>query len=205
MQPEENFIFRPDITSGLQSKGPSMKLESSQARRLRQGNELAEFVRIKPINEKNVFNDDKVGKILKSDAHSNYVMTRAEKLSLRAEELKQPPKAQPIEVQKPPSQHSSHSKASEKPLQEPAKEVPRATYSKNERQFFGVSSHSSKGAPESRRSEAMSKGSHKERAPAVLQAGHEQEPPKTSYERRTDEFGASQDRMYPRSHDARKH
>ena len=153
-----------------------MKLQSAQASRLKQGNELADFVRIKPINERNLFNDNKVGQMLQSDIpKASYGVTRKEKLSQRAEELKHPKEVQPIETQKPPSQHSVQSKLSEKPISQPIEEQPRATYSKNEKRFFGVSSHSSK-APESRRSEVQSKrSSQKGKEVNVPQANYEQE------------------------------
>ena len=202
-----------------------------QASRLKEGNTLTDLTRIKPINEKNIFNGNKASHILAYEgSHSYHEMTRIEKLARRAEEIKCPQKdvavVQPI-VQQPSSQHSVHSKLPQPPAPEPIinnpRENPQASYSRDERRFFGVSSQcSNKMAPVSKRSEIKSKGSSKKdinaknEQPSVNSNKREYynqpyllklyRPPKTSYEIRTGGFSAaSQGKIYPQSHASKKY
>ena len=174
----ENFIFRPDITSGLQSKVEFMRLQSSQANQLKNGKEMADLVHIRPINERNLFGSKQVTQKIGSEPSQHYYkMTRTEKLAQRAEELKNPYQVEaPVQpaMQKPPSERSTHSKVCEPPIagksfKDPRVEKPAATYSQDMRHFFGVSSKDYvKQGPSSKRSEVSSKGSYKQDAGAFF-------------------------------------
>ena len=129
-----------------------------------------------------MFATKKVSKLLESDFEKpKFNKTRAQKLSERSEEIKNPsmsqPKSEKPELKiEPPKPSSKHSQASPEPQAQGNEDARAAnTYSKNMKKFYGVSSQcSNKGAPEvpsSKRSELNSKASYTKDAGAFYGDG----------------------------------